>query len=74
MLLGVAKGGECRVDAVQSHGPRDERTRIDLAIGDFGPSFPGGLFVAQDGMNAPAAQNFKLVPWAQIAAALGLEP
>lgn len=42
------------------------------------PGFPGGLFVAQDGDNRdadnrPETQNFKLVPWASIAAALELE-
>jgi 3-phytase len=55
-------------------GSTEETDGIDLAIGDFGPSYPGGLFVAQDGANAPAAQNFKLVPWTTIAAALGIEP
>lgn len=40
-------------------------------LGDFGPGFPGGLFVAQDGINPPHAQNFKLVAWADIARALG---
>jgi 3-phytase len=29
------------------------------------------LFVAQDGMNAPAAQNFKLVNWSDVRRALG---
>lgn len=53
-------------------GATEETDGVDLALGDFGPSFPGGLLVAQDGMNAPAAQNFKLVAWAEIAAALGL--
>ena len=36
---------------------------IALAGGNLGPDFPEGLFVAQDGVNAPAAQNFKLVSW-----------
>ncbi|HEY0044671.1 MAG TPA: phytase [Allosphingosinicella sp.] len=53
-------------------GSAEETDGIDLAFGDFGPAYPGGLFVAQDGMNAPAAQNFKLVAWADIAAALGI--
>ena len=39
--------------------------------GDFGPAFPGGLFIAQDGMNEGQAQNFKLVPLATIEKALG---
>ncbi|GAA3718288.1 hypothetical protein GCM10022268_28280 [Sphingomonas cynarae] len=45
---------------------------IDLVLGDFGPAYPGGLFVAQDGDNAPATQNFKYVGWAAIRRALRL--
>ncbi len=45
---------------------------IALLLGDFGPEFPGGLFVAQDGDNLPEAQNFKLLSWSAILAALGL--
>ncbi len=47
---------------------------IELALGDFGPQFPGGLFVAQDGNNLPAAQNFKYLSWAEVRAALGMAP
>ena len=46
---------------------------IEVALGDFGPRFPEGLFVAQDGDNAPDAQNFKLLSWREIRTALGLE-
>jgi 3-phytase len=56
------------VDGVQ------ETDGIELMLGDFGPQFPGGLFVAQDGDNLPSTQNFKLVSWADIKAALGLTP
>jgi 3-phytase len=55
-------------------GSAEETDGIELMLGDFGPMYPSGLFVAQDGMNAPAAQNFKLVSWAAIAASLGLKP
>jgi 3-phytase len=41
--------------------------------GDFGAGFPGGLFIAQDGHNAAAAQNFKLVAWDDIKQALKLD-
>jgi 3-phytase len=58
--------GEGAVGAVQ------ETDGIELVGGDFGPAFPEGLFVAQDGWNQPAAQNFKLVSWAAIKAALGI--
>lgn len=53
-------------------GGAEETDGIDLMLGDFGPAFPGGLFIAQDGHNAAAAQNFKLVAWDDIAKALAL--
>lgn len=55
-------------------GATEETDGIDLMLGNFGPSYPRGLFVAQDGRNEPAAQNFKLVSWGDIAEALRLEP
>lgn len=53
-------------------GGSEETDGIDLMLGDFGPAYPGGLFVAQDGHNAAAAQNFKLVAWGDIVKALSL--
>jgi 3-phytase len=53
-------------------GSVEETDGIDLVLGDTGPGFSGGLFVAQDGHNAPQAQNFKLVAWDDIIAALQL--
>ncbi|KMS54675.1 3-phytase [Sphingobium cupriresistens LL01] len=53
-------------------GGSEETDGIELMLGDFGPVYPGGLFIAQDGHNAAAAQNFKLVAWDDIAKALGL--
>jgi 3-phytase len=53
-------------------GGSEETDGIELMLGDFGPAYPGGLFIAQDGHNAAAAQNFKLVAWDDIARALGL--
>ena len=43
-----------------------ETDGIEFAAGDFGPAFPDGIFIAQDGDNGPdekgnATQNFKLV-------------
>lgn len=55
-------------------GATEETDGIELRLGDFGPQYPGGLFIAQDGVNPPAAQNFKLVAWADIARALKLQP
>jgi myo-inositol-hexaphosphate 3-phosphohydrolase len=53
-------------------GSVEETDGIDAAAGDFGPGFPGGLFVAQDGQSTTGAQNFKLVAWADIRDALSL--
>ena len=49
-----------------------ETDGIDVIADDFGAIYPGGLFVAQDGDNGNGTQNFKLVDWATIEAALGL--
>ncbi len=49
-----------------------ETDGIELAVGDYGPGFEAGLFIAQDGDNGGGTQNFKLVSWAAILAALGL--
>ncbi len=57
-------------------GPRIDGTSetdgIELATGDFGPDYPAGLFVAQDGDNPGGAQNFKLVNWGAVRQALKL--
>ena len=55
-------------------GGTEETDGIELMLGDFGPRFPGGLLVVQDGVNAPAAQNFKLVDWRAVESALGVAP
>ena len=55
------------VDGVQ------ETDGIELMLGDFGPEFPRGLMVVQDGDNLPETQNFKLLSWMDIVAALNLE-
>lgn len=43
---------------------------IDVTGVPLGPRFPGGLFVAQDDHDDSGNQNFKLVPWQEIRAAL----
>jgi 3-phytase len=58
--------------AAGAFGATEETDGIELIVGDFGPAFPGGLFIAQDGMQAGGAQNFKLVAWDDIKAAIGL--
>lgn len=64
--------GRFRVAAGQ-HGSVKETDGIELVLDDFGSSYPGGLFVAQDGHNAPHAQNFRLVAWADVLAALRIQ-
>ena len=64
-LPDMALAGRFRV-AQGQFGSVEDTDGIALALGDFGPTFPGGLFVAQDGENQPNAQNFKLVPWATV--------
>jgi len=56
-----------------------ETDGLDVTAAGLGPTFPGGVFVAQDGFNADEAgksanQNFKLVPWPRIREALKLPP
>lgn len=51
-------------------GSVEETDGIALDNRDFGANFPKGLFIAQDGMNAPKAQNFKYARWDEILAAL----
>ena len=70
-LPDMAPLGRFRI-AEGQFGATEETDGIELKGGSFGPHYPEGLFVAQDGQNAPAAQNFKLVSWAAIKAALGL--
>ncbi|MGX7926319.1 phytase [Tsuneonella sp. HG094] len=53
-------------------GATEETDGIEAALGDFGPAYPDGLVVVQDGVNAPAAQNFKLVSWRKVRETLGL--
>jgi len=66
----VTPVGRFRI-AAGSFGSVEETDGIALDNRDFGPAFPGGLFIAQDGQNAPKAQNFKFVRWAEVLAALG---
>ena len=51
-------------------GATEETDGIELDNRDFGPDFPRGIFIAQDGVNPPAAQNFKYARWDEILAAL----
>jgi myo-inositol-hexaphosphate 3-phosphohydrolase len=59
-----AQGG---IDAVEHSDGADV---VGLAL----PGYPSGLFVTQDGENAPeGGTNFKYVPWQNIAGAMNLQ-
>lgn len=68
-LPGVTFAGSFRIGGGAIDGT-SETDGIELALGDFGPDFPKGLFVAQDGDNAPDTQNFKYLSWAEVLKAL----
>ncbi|MGL5838161.1 MAG: phytase [Sphingorhabdus sp.] len=47
-----------------------ETDGLELHLGNFGPDYPAGLLVVQDGDNAPETQNFKYISWADVLKAL----
>lgn len=47
-----------------------ETDGIEVILGDFGPAYPEGLMVMQDGANEGGTQNFKLVSWSKIKTAV----
>lgn len=69
----VTPVGRFRI-AAGRFGSVEETDGIELDNRSFGADYPGGLFIAQDGINPPAAQNFKYVSWAAIIAALDAAP
>ena len=68
-LPGVTPLGRFRI-AAGAFGSTEETDGIELDNRDFGPDFPRGIFIAQDGINPPRAQNFKYARWDEILAAL----
>lgn len=54
-------------------GGTSETDGIEISTASFGPGLKSGLMIAQDGDNAPQAQNFKLVRWADVVRALRLK-
>jgi 3-phytase len=69
-LPGMEPAGRFRI-AAGRFGATSETDGVALMGGSFGPDYPAGLFIAQDGDNAPNAQNFKLVSWADVLRAVG---
>jgi len=72
-LPSLKPAGRFRI-AAGALGATEETDGIAFHPGSFGAGYPVGLFVAQDGDNAPAAQNFKLVSWADVHSGLRKAP
>lgn len=53
-------------------GSVEETDGIEICTASLGPTYPEGAFVAQDGVNEPLNQNFKIVRWDVIRRAMGL--
>lgn len=66
--------GRFRVGPAGAIDGSQETDGIDATGASLGSAFPRGMLVVQDGYNAPdgSAQNFKLIDWRRIEAALGL--
>jgi 3-phytase len=60
--------------SVEAHGGVDAVTGTDGVAAYSGPigAFPEGLVVVQDDRNEGMSQNFKLIDWRSVRAALGL--
>jgi len=70
-LADMSYAGRFRIVANGSVGGTSETDGIEISTAPF-PGYRGGLMIAQDGDNLPAAQNFKLVRWADVKRALKL--
>ncbi|NHK27778.1 phytase [Parvularcula flava] len=67
--------GRFRIAASEATGidGAQETDGIAVSSAPLGPDYPEGVLVAQDGFNRGATQNFKIVDWRDVKAALGLE-
>jgi 3-phytase len=70
-LPDMSYAGRFRIVANAAVGGTSETDGIEISTAPF-PGYAGGLMIAQDGDNLPAAQNFKLVRWADVKRALKL--
>ncbi|MEM8917256.1 MAG: phytase [Pseudomonadota bacterium] len=50
-----------------------ETDGIEVISGSFGPDYPGGLMVVQDGSNEARTQNFKLISWQKVLIAMAAQ-
>lgn len=68
-LFAVVPGGAAAIDGTS------DTDGLEVTSAALGAKLPAGLLVVQDGHNEPAGlrQNFKLVSWRDVAAALALD-
>ncbi len=71
-LPDLSYAGRFRITAGK-YGATSETDGIEVSTASFGPGLQGGVMLAQDGDNAPQAQNFKLVRWADVRKVLRLK-
>jgi 3-phytase len=64
--------GRFRITDASGVDGAQETDGLELALGNFGTDYPGGLLVVQDGDNAPETQNFKYVSWEDVLKVLRL--
>lgn len=70
-LPNLVYAGRFRIMPANGIGGTSETDGIEVTTASF-PGYPGGIMLAQDGDNLPAAQNFKMVRWADVKKKLGL--
>jgi len=58
--------GSFKIKASESIESTFDTDGIDVTHLPFGEQFTNGVFIAQDGKNGKAPQNFKIVDWAEI--------
>lgn len=71
-LPDLAYAGRFRIAPGKTIDGTSDTDGIEISTASFGPGAQGGLMVAQDGDNAPEAQNFKIVRWGDVRRALRL--
>lgn len=66
--------GRFRVGAGAASDGAEETDGLEATSAALGPDFPAGLLIVQDGFNEPrgSKQNFKMVDWRAVRAALDL--
>lgn len=62
--------GSFTVGQLGELGAVEETDGIEVTSAPLGLQYPAGIFVAQDGFNQPNTQNFKIVDWQKIQAAM----